>query len=276
MSPDVVVRLSAFVGVLGLVALWEICAPRRRSNTSKRRRWIANLSVVVLDSVIVRLLFSAGAVGVALLATERNWGVLNQVNWPLWFEIVLAVVALDFVLYLQHVLFHSVPFFWRFHMMHHSDLDCDVTTGLRFHPVEVVLSMVIKVTAVVVLGVSPLAILCFEVLLNATSMFNHSNVWIPLAIDRTLRWILVTPDMHRIHHSVRHQETNSNFGFNLPWWDRILGTYRVAPVSGHLDMTLGLEQFRDPARLTLTGMLALPFVGKPGEYSLGRKESSGS
>jgi sterol desaturase/sphingolipid hydroxylase (fatty acid hydroxylase superfamily) len=276
MSPDVVVRLSAFVGVLGLVALWEIYVPRRRSNTSKRRRWIANLSVVVLDSVIVRLLFSAGAVGVALLATERNWGVLNHVNWPLWLEMVLAVVVLDFVLYLQHVLFHAVPFFWRFHMMHHADLDCDVTTGLRFHPVEVVLSMVIKVTAVVGLGASPLAVLCFEVLLNATSMFNHSNVWIPITVDRALRWILVPPDMHRIHHSVRPQETNSNFGFNLPWWDRLLGTYCSEPVGGHEEITVGLKQFRDPARLTLAGMLALPFVGKPGEYPLGREDSSGS
>lgn len=160
-------------------------------------------------------------------------------------------------------------------MMHHADVDCDVPTGLRFHPVEVVLSMVIKVTAVVFLGVSPLAVLCLEVLLNATSMLNHSNVWIPLAIDRTLRWILVPPDMHRIHHSVRHQETNSNCGFNLPWWDRILGTYRLAPVSAHIEITLGLEQFRDPARLTLAGILALPFVGKPGDYPLGREDTRG-
>jgi sterol desaturase/sphingolipid hydroxylase (fatty acid hydroxylase superfamily) len=179
MSPDVLIRLSAFTGVLGLMALWEIFVPRRQLNTPKMRRWIANLSVVVLDSAIVRLLFSAGAVGTALLAAERNWGVLNHVSWPLWIEMVVAVVALDFVLYLQHVLFHAVPLFWRFHMMHHADLDCDVTTGLRFHPVEVVLSMVIKVAAVVVLGAAPLAVLCFEVLLNATSMFNHSNVWMP-------------------------------------------------------------------------------------------------
>lgn len=275
MTHDVLIRMSAFAGALCLIALWEIVSPRRRLNTPKMRRWVANLSVVGIDSVVVRLLFSSGAVGIALLAAERNWGVLNQVDWPLWFEMVLAVVALDFVLYLQHVVFHAVPLFWRFHMMHHADLDCDVTTGLRFHPVEVVLSMVIKVTAVVVLGVSPLAVLCFEVLLNATSMFNHSNVWIPLAVDRTLRWILVTPDMHRIHHSVRHQETNSNFGFNLTWWDRILGTYRLAPVSGHIDITLGLEQFRDPARLTLAGMLALPFGERLGEYPLGRKDSNG-
>lgn len=276
MNPDVLIRLSAFTGVLGLMALWEIFVPRRQLKTPKMRRWIANLSVVVLDSAIVRLLFSAGAVGTALLAAERNWGVLNHVSWPLWIEMVVAVVALDFVLYLQHVLFHAVPLFWRFHMMHHADLDCDVTTGLRFHPVEVVLSMVIKVAAVVVLGAAPLAVLCFEVLLNATSIFNHSNVWMPAAVDRVLRWILVTPDMHRIHHSIRHRETNSNFGFNLPWWDRLLGTYRVEPISGHIGMTLGLEQFRDPSQLTLAGILALPFVGKPGEYPLSREDSRGS
>jgi sterol desaturase/sphingolipid hydroxylase (fatty acid hydroxylase superfamily) len=276
MTPDVLIRLSVFAGVLGVMVLWEIFVPRRRLNTPKVRRWTANFSVVALDSLIVRLLFSAGAVGTALLAAERNWGVLNQVNWPLWLKMVLGIVALDFVLYLQHVIFHAVPLFWRFHMMHHADLDCDVTTGLRFHPVEVVLSMVIKMLAVVVLGVPPVAVLLFEVLLNATSMFNHSNVWIPLAVDRTLRWIIVTPDMHRIHHSVRHQETNSNFGFNLAWWDRVLGTYCGAPVFGHIDMTLGLKQFRDPGRLTLTSILALPFVGKPGAYPLGRQDSSGS
>lgn len=276
MKADVLIRLSAFAGVLGLMASWEILAPRRRLNTSKVRRWIANLSVVVLDSVVVRMLFAVSAVGAAILATDRNWGVLNHLSWPLWLEMVLAIVALDFVLYLQHVMFHAVPLFWRFHMMHHADLDCDVTTGLRFHPVEVVLSMVIKLAAVVVLGAAPLAVLCFEVLLNATSMFNHSNVRMPLAVDRTLRWIVVTPDMHRIHHSIVPRETNSNFGFNLPWWDRLLGTYHVEPAGGHTGMTLGLEQFQDPARLTLIGILALPFVGAPGKYPLRREDSSGS
>jgi sterol desaturase/sphingolipid hydroxylase (fatty acid hydroxylase superfamily) len=270
MTDDVLIRLSAFAGVLGLMASWELLAPRRRLSTSKGGRWVANLSVVVLDSIILRLLFAAGAVCAALLAADRIWGVLNHVSWPHWFEIVLAVALLDFVLYLQHIMFHAIPLFWRFHMMHHADLDCDVTTGLRFHPVEVVFSMVIKLAAVVLLGAAPLAVLCFEVLLNATSMFNHSNVWMPPAVDRILRWIVVTPDMHRIHHSIIPRETNSNFGFNLPCWDRLLGTYRVEPANGHTGMILGLEQFRDSARLTLIGILVLPFVGAPGKYPLRR------
>lgn len=266
LNTDVLIRLSAFAGVLGLMALWEVRMPRRPLTTAKRRRWSANLAVVALDSIILRLLFAAGAVGAAALATDRNWGVLNHVNWPLWIEIVAAVVLLDLVLYLQHVMFHAVPLFWRFHMMHHADLDFDVTTGIRFHPVEVVISMAIKVAAVVLLGAAPAAVLIFEVLLNATSMFNHGNVWIPSPVDRALRWIIVTPDMHRIHHSVIPRETNSNYGFNLPWWDRLLWTYREDPVHGQTGMTIGLEEFRDPGRLTLAGILALPFSGVPGEY----------
>jgi sterol desaturase/sphingolipid hydroxylase (fatty acid hydroxylase superfamily) len=257
MNADVLIRLSAFVGMLGLMALCEMTAPRRRLSTAKGVRWITIISVVVLDAVILRLLFAAGAVGAAVLATERNWGVLNHLNWPIWLEIVLAVV-----------MFHAVPLFWRVHMMHHADLDCDVTTGLRFHPVEVVTSMAIKLATVVLLGAAPVAVVTFEVLLNATSMFNHSNVWIPAAVDRLLRRILVTPDMHRIHHSMLPQETNSNFGFNLPWWDRLFGTYREEPAHGQTGMTIGLEQFRDPRRLTLAGILALPFLGTPGRYPM--------
>ncbi|MCS6287767.1 MAG: sterol desaturase family protein [Nitrospira sp.] len=270
MTPEVLVRLSGFLTVLCLMASWEMIAPRRHLTTSKVRRWIANLSVVVLDSIIVRLLFSAGAVGAAMLAADHSWGLLNQVGWQQWIEVTLAVVAMDFVLYVQHVLLHAIPLFWRVHMMHHADLDCDVTTGLRFHPVEVALSMLIKLAAIAVLGPSPLAVLIFEVLLNATSMFNHGNVRMPASVDRVLRWFVVTPDMHRVHHSILPRETNTNFGFNLPWWDRLLGTYRPQPASGHEGMTLGLEQFRDPTRLTITGILLLPFTGAPGDYPLSR------
>lgn len=272
MNSDVVIRITAFLGILGLMALWETAAPRRRLYSPKGSRWFANLSVVVLDSVIVRLLFATGAVGIAVLAGERNWGILNQLNWPMWLEILLAVVVLDFALYLQHVVFHAVPLFWRFHMMHHADLDCDVTTGLRFHPVEVVLSMGIKLGVVVLLGAAPVAVLAFEVILNATSMFNHSNIWMPVPVDRALRWVVVTPDMHRVHHSTLPQETNSNFGFNLPWWDRLLGTYCEQPLNGYTDMSLGLEQYRDPRQLTLGGILGLPFLGTLGRYPLTRKE----
>jgi sterol desaturase/sphingolipid hydroxylase (fatty acid hydroxylase superfamily) len=272
MTSDVVIRLSAFLGVLGLMASWEVFAPRRQLSTAKLRRWATNLSVVALDSVIVRLLFAGGAVGAALVAAERDWGALNHLNWPLWVEFVLSVVILDFVLYVQHVMFHAVPLFWRFHMMHHADLDCDVTTGLRFHPVEVVFSMLIKLGAVVLIGAAPTAVLVFEIVLNATSMFNHSNVWMPAAVDRVLRWVLVTPDMHRIHHSTVPTETNSNFGFNLPWWDRLLRTYRDEPIQGQTGMMIGLEQFRDPRRLTFIGILLLPFLGTPGRYPLLRKD----
>jgi sterol desaturase/sphingolipid hydroxylase (fatty acid hydroxylase superfamily) len=247
-------------------------APRRRLTTSKVSRWVANLSVVIINSIIVRLLYSAGAIGAAMLAAGHHWGFLNQVDWPIWIDIVLAVVALDLVLYLQHVMFHAVPLFWRFHMMHHADLDCDVTTGLRFHPIEVTLSMLIKLAAITVLGPSPQAVLIFEVLLNATSMFDHSNVHMPVSVDRVLRWLVVTPGMHRVHHSTRLRETNTNFGFNLPWWDRLLGTYRSQPEGGHEGMTLGLKQFRDPDRLTFIGLLTLPFVGGPGNYPLSREE----
>jgi sterol desaturase/sphingolipid hydroxylase (fatty acid hydroxylase superfamily) len=268
MNADALIRLSAFVGMLGFMALWEIIWPRRRLTSSKLRRWAANLSIVMLNTFVLRFIFASGAIGVASVAAERGWGLFNNLGWPIWLEVLLAVVALDFVLYLQHVMFHAVPAFWRFHMMHHADLDMDVTTGARFHPVEVTLSMAIKLAAVAVIGPAPAAVFGFEVLLNATAMFNHSNVRVPPTVDRLLRWVVVTPDMHRIHHSVLPRETNTNFGFNLPWWDWLFRTYRVVPSLGQEGMVLGLEQFRDPTRLTLAWMLALPFVGKTGNYPL--------
>jgi sterol desaturase/sphingolipid hydroxylase (fatty acid hydroxylase superfamily) len=271
MTVETVIRLSAFLGILAVMACWEVIAPRRRLTTPRQPRWTANLSVVVLNSVLLRLLFAAGAMGAAATAAQRGWGLLNMVNGPAWLKWLLAVLILDFALYLQHVMFHAVPALWRLHMMHHADLDVDVTTGARFHPFEVLLSMGIKLAIVMLIGAAPAAVLVFEVLLNATSMFNHSNVRIPVAADRVLRWIVVSPDMHRIHHSVLPIETNANFGFNLPWWDRLFGTYRTDPADGQEDMTLGLEQFRNPARLTFTGMLLLPFLGEPGNYPLNRK-----
>jgi sterol desaturase/sphingolipid hydroxylase (fatty acid hydroxylase superfamily) len=254
------------------MAGWEVVAPRRRLTTPQLPRWVANLSVVALNAVVIRLLFASGAMGMATLSTQGGWGLLNVFDGPVWLEVLLAVVLLDLALYLQHVMFHAVPVLWRFHMMHHADLDVDVTTGARFHPVEVALSMGIKLATVALIGAAPAAVLTFEVLLNASSMFNHSNVRIPVAADRVLRWIVVTPDMHRIHHSILPRETNTNFGFNLPWWDRLLGTYRADPQQGQEGMTLGLEQFRDPARLRLGGMLSLPFAGNLGAYPLSRRD----
>jgi sterol desaturase/sphingolipid hydroxylase (fatty acid hydroxylase superfamily) len=217
------------------------------------------------------------AVAVAAAGEIKYWGLFNNLppaierHLPRAAIVLLSVVLLDLVIYLQHVMFHAVPALWRVHRMHHADLDFDVTTGARFHPLEIAISMVIKVAAVAAIGASPQAVVIFEVALNATSMFNHGNVRIPLAADRRLRWLLVTPDMHRVHHSVIRAETNSNFGFNLSWWDRALGTYRAQPERGHLGMTIGLDQFRDPAELRLDRMLLQPWRGDAGAYPLGRE-----
>ena len=270
-NADPVVRLGCFAGVLALMALWEALAPRRRPAVSKPFRWLNNLALVGLDTLVVRFLVPLGAVGMALLAAERGWGLFNNVSLPDWLAVVLAVIALDFIIYLQHVLFHAVPVLWRLHMVHHADLDFDTTTGVRFHPLEILLSLGIKVAAVVALGAPALAVLVFEVLLNATSLFSHGNVWLPGWLDRVLRLIVVTPEMHRVHHSVMVRETNSNFGFNLPWWDYLMGTYRAQPAAGHEAMTIGLNQFRDEDVERLDRMLVLPFVGQAGDYPLNRK-----
>jgi sterol desaturase/sphingolipid hydroxylase (fatty acid hydroxylase superfamily) len=268
------VRLGAFIGVFAVMALWEAAAARRELRTAKGSRWFANLGITVLNTVVLRLVFPAAAVGVAAVAADRGWGLFNNLAAPPAIAIIGSVLVLDLVIYLQHVMFHAVPALWRLHMVHHADLDFDVTTGLRFHPLEIVLSMVIKFAAVVLLGPPAVAVLIFEVLLNATSMFNHGNVRIPLALDHVVRWFVVTPDMHRVHHSIDQRETNSNFGFNLPWWDRLLGTYRAQPAAGHEAMTIGLEQFQERRRQTLPWLVALPFAGRTGEYPMGRRQGS--
>lgn len=256
------VRLTAFAAVLAVMAIWEVLAPRRSRPLARRRRWPANLGLVVLNSILIRLLFPAAAVGVALTAETQGWGLLHRYDLPAWIAVVAGVVMLDLAIYLQHVMFHAVPVLWRLHRMHHADLDIDVTTGARFHPVEIVLSMLIKFAVIAALGVPPVAVVLFEVLLNATSMFNHANVRIPRALEPALRWLVVTPDMHRVHHSIERDETNSNFGFNLPLWDRLFGTYRAQPRAGHAAMTIGIPDFRDVAECsTLVGMLAIPFHG---------------
>jgi sterol desaturase/sphingolipid hydroxylase (fatty acid hydroxylase superfamily) len=259
-SNEQIIRLSFFFGVLACVGVWEIIAPRRALTDSKGRRWFTNLSLVVIDTAVVRFVLPALPVGMAYMAQARGWGMLNIIVLPDWLKIVLAVVALDFVIYLQHVLFHYVPIFWRFHRMHHTDLDIDVTTGNRFHPIEIVISISIKLMTVALIGSPAAAVVIFEVVLNATSQFNHGNIRIPEAGDRFLRLIVVTPDMHRVHHSVIPRETNSNFGFNLPWWDRLCGTYRPQPELGHTGMSIGLKEFRDPAMLSLPRLLKLPFI----------------
>jgi sterol desaturase/sphingolipid hydroxylase (fatty acid hydroxylase superfamily) len=226
--------------------------------------------MVGFNPLAVRLVFPFLPVALALLATERQWGLLNNVDLPYWFEVATGVIALDLSIYLQHVLHHAVPALWRLHMVHHADLDYDLTTGLRFHPIEIVVSMGIKLMAVAALGPPAPAVLIFEVALNATSMFNHSNINIPVTVDRVLRLFVVTPDMHRVHHSVIIRETNSNYCFNFPWWDRLLGTYKGQPDKGHEEMTIGLSQFRDPKRLTLPQLIILPLVGDPGGVPINR------
>jgi len=220
--------------------------------------------VAVLDTVLGRIIAPTGAVGFALVAEAHAWGLFNAVALHAWIELVLALFLLDLAIYLQHRLFHYVPVLWRLHRMHHADLDVDVTTGARFHPVEILLSLGIKFGVIVALGAPALAVLLFEIGLNATSMFNHSNVRMPSAVERLLRWFVVTPDMHRVHHSIVRRETDSNFGFNFPWWDRLFGTYRSRPEAGHEAMTLGIGQFRDPRELRLDRMLTQPFRDDPG------------
>lgn len=269
------IRLAAFASILAVMALWELLAPRRRQEVGRMRRWPSNLGIVALDTLLVRLVFPIVAVGMAALAEARGWGLVQLIEAPAWLVVVASVLLLDLAIYLQHVLFHAVPALWRLHRMHHADLEFDVTTGVRFHPIEVLLSMAIKLGVVAALGTPAVAVLIFEVLLNGTSMFNHGNVRLPQRLDRVLRWIVVTPEMHRVHHSIVPQETNSNFGFNLPWWDRLFGTYRAQPAAGHEGMTIGIEQFRDPRELRLDRMLIQPFHDDDRFYSLGRREPAG-
>lgn len=280
LAHEPVIRLSFFLGVFALVGIWEVLAPRRALTVSKSLRWASNLGLVVLNTVLVRLLFPVVAVGIAAFCAANGWGVLNHFHVPFWLAVPLAVMAMDFVIWLQHVMVHAVPALWRLHRVHHADLDYDLTTGSRFHPVEIVLSMLIKFATITVLGPPVVAVVIFEVLLNAAAMFNHGNIRLPAGLDRVLRWVIVTPDMHRVHHSVEIDETNSNFGFNLPWWDRLFGTYRAQPRAGQVGMTIGIHGHTDPREVArLDGMLLMPFRGDKVEsegYAINRRTWSKS
>ena len=271
LSHEPAIRLFCFLSVLGAMVLWELAAPRRRLSVPRLLRWSNNLALVIIDTALLRALFPVLAVGLAVVGETRGWGLLNALDLPSAAAFVVSLLALDLAIYLQHVMFHAVPALWRLHRMHHADLDFDATTGLRFHPGEILLSMAIKLTVIAALGPPAAAVLVFEVLLNATSLFNHSNVRIAPGVDRALRWFVVTPDMHRVHHSIHSSETNSNFGFNLPWWDRLLGTYRAQPRDGHTAMTLGIEQFRTVRDLWLDRMLLQPLRGPAGGYPINRR-----
>ncbi len=263
------IRLVCFFSVFCGMALWELRTPRRPLAVRKSPRWFSNLGLVALNVLLLRLIVPLTALKAASAADERGWGLLNQWRAPDGVRFIIAIVALDFAIYLQHILFHAVPGLWRLHVVHHADLDFDVTTGLRFHTFEILISTFIKIGVVFALGPPLWAVLAFEVLLNGTSMFNHSNVRLPAGLDRALRWIVVTPDMHRVHHSVDRRETNTNFGFNLPWWDFLLGTYRAQPAAGHERMSIGVSYLREEQKVErLPGMLVLPFMKTTENYSI--------
>ena len=270
---EAALRLGFFIGIFAVMALWELLAPRRVLTVGKAIRWANNLGLVALNTLLLRLLFPAAAVGMAALANDQGWGLLNHFQVPAWLAVPVAMIALDFVIWLQHVMVHAIPALWRLHRVHHADPDYDVTTGSRFHPLEIILSMLIRFATIALLGPPLAAVIIFEVLLNATAMFNHGNVRLPTKLDRILRWFVVTPDMHRVHHSIEDDETNSNFGFNLPWWDRLFGTYRDQPRGGHEGMTVGIRGYNQPRDVSwLPGMIVLPFRGKVSGYVINRRQ----
>lgn len=262
-----VLRLVAFFGVFAVLAVWEVLAPRRARSQTRRRRWSINLGLSALNTVVLRLAFPAAAVGAALWAAEGGWGLLNIFAAPGWLAVGVSIVILDLAVYGQHRLSHAVPWLWRVHRLHHIDLDVDVTTATRFHPVEMVLSMLWKIAVVVALGAPAVAVLVFEILLNAAAMFSHSQIRLPPAIDRPLRLLLVTPDMHRVHHSIHRDETDSNYAFLLSVWDRLFRSYRDQPRDGHETMALGVEGYRSPGSLSFIGLLLGPFRRDQAETS---------
>jgi len=253
------IRLGVFFGVFAVMIAWEVAAPRLRLALPRSRRWPANIGIVVLNTLLVRLIFPVLPVGVAAWAAGEGYGLFNWLDVPAWLAALLSVLILDCAIYAQHVVFHKVPVLWRLHRMHHADQAIDVTTGARFHPIEIVMSIVIKMAVVTAIGAPAAAVVVFEVLLNGTAMFNHANVRLPTWLDKALRLVIVTPDMHRVHHSWLRQETDSNYGFNLTWWDRLFGTYIAQPSAGHDGMTIGLQIFRDAGEQRLDRMLTQPF-----------------
>jgi sterol desaturase/sphingolipid hydroxylase (fatty acid hydroxylase superfamily) len=261
-------RLGAFLGVLVALLAAEALWPRRPGPMRRRLRWAPNFAIVVLDSLLARLLLGLGAIGAAAWAAQRGFGLLHQVAWPAALEAGAAFFALDLLIYWQHRLMHAVPALWRLHRMHHSDVEFDATTALRFHPAEILLSLLLKMGAVVLLGASFLAVLLFEVALNAFAMFNHANLRLPLAVDRALRFVVVTPDMHRVHHSVRREEHNRNYGFTVPWWDWLFRSYTAQPAAGHEAMPIGLTAFREDAEQRLMPLLAQPLKNSIGSESI--------
>lgn len=266
------IRFGCFVVIFAGVAVWEWRAPRRALRLSRWLRWSNNLALVGLNTLILRLLFPAAAVGLAAEAAQHGWGLLNLYPMTPALAIPLAVVAMDLVIWTQHVMVHAIPVLWRLHRVHHGDLDYDLTTGARFHPLEILLSALIKFGTILVLGPPVVAVILFEIILNGMALFNHGNIRLPERLDQALRLLLVTPDMHRVHHSIEEDETNSNFGFNLSLWDRLFGTYRAEPRAGQTGMSIGIRDWNDPKSLAwLPGMLTMPFQGPAGDYAINRR-----
>ncbi len=266
-----IIRIGSFLGLFTLFTLWEIASPKRKLLELRRFRWINNFGLIIISSILLRFIFPTAAVGVALLAENNQWGFLYNFGLPFPLHFALAFILMDLSVYLQHVMFHSLPLFWRFHRVHHSDLDCDVTTGLRFHPFEMVISILIKFITIASIGAPVIAVIIFEIILNAAAMYTHSNIKIAKSIEPFLRWFIVTPDMHRIHHSLNVNETNSNFSFFISLWDRFFGTYLKQPEKGHKNMKIGLRNFRKGKWQNLRWLIYLPFVSRLDDYAINKR-----
>jgi len=272
---ELVIRLSFLFGIFTVMALWEIATPKRPLTVSKPLRWANNIGLVILNNVLLRLLFPAAVAGMAVFTQQQGWGILNYYEVPFWAATVISLIALDFFIYLQHVMFHAVPILWRVHRVHQADLDFDITTWGRFHPFEIILLMLLKFAVIIILGPPVLAVILFEIILIVTAMFIHGNVSIPRPVDRIIRWLIVTPDMHRVHHSAEVDETNSNFSINLSIWDRLFGTYLDQPQYNHQGMTIGLCTFREIDQCEkLPGILSMPFFAKFESYAINQRPFS--
>jgi len=267
------IRLSAFLGGFLFLALWEWQSPKRALSQVKLQRWLNNIALVVTSTIVVRVVLPMAVIGLAYLVEQEKIGLANYLDWPFWLKVVVTFILLDLSIYFQHAMFHVLPVMWRFHRVHHSDLDCDVTTGLRFHPVEILLSMLIKFAVIILLGVPVLSVILFETVLNLMSMFTHSNIKLNEKFEKVFRWFFVTPDMHRVHHSSIENETNSNFAFNFSLWDRIFATYLAEPKAGHLAMTIGLDQFKEPGWQSLAGLLKMPFSRRIRGYAINYRDN---
>lgn len=260
LAHETAIRFGVLVSTFGVMALWEIMAPLRAPDTSKGIRWSNHVMLAAINMALVRVLFPVAAVALAIYASDQSIGLFNMIWAPYALTFAAGVVLLDLTVYVFHLLFHSVPVLWRIHRVHHADLDIDVSTGVRFHPIQMVIAVIIKSATILAFGLPPLSVLTFEIASHSITLFNHGNVRVRPSVDRVLRWFIVTPDMHRIHHSIHRAETDSNFGFVLPWWDRMFGTYCAEPAAGQERMVVGIESFRTGRDLWLDRLVTNPVI----------------